>query len=251
MVRSRDSREALTYGLQPIRVLETIAVLEARIEERFPGSSLSRVSHELYNVASDSDRIWQRLERPYWPLRVLALAGIAFVITIAIVIVVIIMSFKDPGFNGLNESLQTIESGINDAVLLSLAIYFLATLEGRFKRHVALDNLHRLRSIVHIVDMHQLTKDPERLFTPDSATPSSPRRNFTRFELARYLDYCSELLSLSSKIAALHVQYVNDPVVLNAVNDIETLAASLSNGIWQKIMILDAAGTDTHRDTEH
>ena len=47
------------------------------------------------------------------------------------------------------------------------------------------------------------------------------------------------MLSLSSKLAALHVQYVNDPVVLDAVNDIETLAASLSNKIWQKIMILD------------
>ena len=58
--------------------------------------------------------------------------------------------------------------------------------------------------------------------------------------LARYLDYCSELLSLSSKIAALHMQYMNDSVVLDAVNDIETLAASLSNSIWQKIMILDA-----------
>ena len=63
----------------------------------------------------------------------------------------------------------------------------------------------------------------------------------TRFELARYLDYCSELLALISKLAALHVQYLHDPVVLNAVNDIETLAASLSGKIWQKIMILDLA----------
>ena len=58
--------------------------------------------------------------------------------------------------------------------------------------------------------------------------------------MSRYLDYCSEMLSLSSKLAALHVQYVNDHVVLDAVNDIETLAASLSNKIWQKIMILDS-----------
>ena len=64
-------------------------------------------------------------------------------------------------------------------------------------------------------------------------------------ELARYLDYCAELLSLSSKLAALHVQYLNDPVVLDAVNDIETLAASLSNKIWQKIMILDIAIPET------
>jgi hypothetical protein len=94
---------------------------------------------------------------------------------------------------------------------------------------------------VHIVDMHQLSKDPEHLLGPAMPTESSPRRSFTRFELARYLDYCSELLSLTSKLAALHVQYLDDEVVLDAVNDIETLAASLSNKIWQKIMILDIA----------
>ena len=93
--------------------------------------------------------------------------------------------------------------------------------------------------MAHIVDMHQLTKDPEHLLVPEMRTPSSPDRQFTRFELSRYLDYCTELLSLASKLAALHAQCVNDPVVLDAVNDIEVLASNLSNKIWQKIMILD------------
>jgi hypothetical protein len=57
----------------------------------------------------------------------------------------------------------------------------------------------------------------------------------------RYLDYCSELLSLTSKVAALYVQHLNDAVVLAAVNDIESLAASLSHKIWQKIMIIGTA----------
>lgn len=92
-----------------------------------------------------------------------------------------------------------------------------------------------------MVDMHQLTKDPERLLSPEMKTASSPKHSFTRFELARYLDYSSELLALISKLAALHVQYLNDPVVLNAVNDIEMLVASLSNKTWQKIMVLDIA----------
>ena len=35
------------------------------------------------------------------------------------------------------------------------------------------------------------------------------------------------------------MQCVNDPVVLDAVNDIETLGSDLSSKIWQKIMILD------------
>lgn len=70
----------------------------------------------------------------------------------------------------------------------------------------------------------------------------------TRFELSRYLDYCSELLSLTSKLAALFVQYVPDPVVLDAVNDVETLADGLSQKIWQKILVLDAAEPTQPRD---
>ncbi|MFM7924284.1 MAG: hypothetical protein ACKPJJ_29030, partial [Planctomycetaceae bacterium] len=55
----------------------------------------------------------------------------------------------------------------------------------------------------------------------------------------RYLDYCSELLSLVGKLAALYAQSTSDPVVLQSVNDIEQLTNGLSRKIWQKIMMLD------------
>ena len=61
----------------------------------------------------------------------------------------------------------------------------------------------------------------------------------TPFELTRYLDYCSEMLALLSKLAALHTQHFNDPVTLEAVNDVENLTQGLARTIWQKIMILD------------
>ena len=60
------------------------------------------------------------------------------------------------------------------------------------------------------------------------------------FELGRYLDYCSELLSLSAKGAAVIAQRFDDPPVLAAVNEIEALTSGLSRKIWQKLMILDA-----------
>jgi len=101
--------------------------------------------------------------------------------------------------------------------------------------------LHRLRSIAHIVDMHQLTKDPEHALRRVQATASSPSRTISRTQLPRYLDYCSELLALTSKLAALHAQHLNDSVILNAVNDIEALTADLSRKIWQKISILAMA----------
>ncbi len=226
--------------LQLERIGETIAALEKRIGERFPGSGLSRVAAELHRLADRTGAVVERLRRPVWILRIAAAIGIAAILGVSVAV----------AFLGLRTSirmqsvldvLQGSEVAINDIILISAAIFFFLTLETRVKRRAALRALHRLRSIVHIVDMHQLSKDPEHLLAPAMSTASSPRRTFTRFELARYLDYCAEMLSLSSKLAALHVQYLNDPVVLDAVNDIETLAASLSNKIWQKIMILDIA----------
>ncbi len=68
--------------------------------------------------------------------------------------------------SGLSDFVQGVEAGINDLVFLGIAIYFLASIEGRLKRRTALRRIHQLRSIAHIVDMHQLTKDPEYLTAP-------------------------------------------------------------------------------------
>jgi hypothetical protein len=229
--------------LKPERILETITLLEQRITERFPGSSLSGVSGELRRIAEQSDAVTRRLGRPIWPLRIAAGVAIASMVLVACGLTAAAVGVSSR-VESIADLLQASEAAVNEVILLSLAIFFLLSLEGRVKRRAALAALHRLRSIAHIVDMHQLTKDPQHLLVPARPTQSSPKRTFTRWELARYLDYCSELLSLTSKLAALHVQYVNDPVVLSAVNDIETLASSMSNKIWQKIMILDVAVHD-------
>ena len=150
-------------------------------------------------------------------------------------------------FTGIVGYEQTVVPQIENAVLsgqdiifLGLALYFVFTLETRLDRRGSLRELQRLRNIVHIIDMHQLTKDPEHLISPNRTTPSSPARMLSHFEMSRYLDYCTELLSLSSKVAAVHLQAVNDPVVLSAVSDIEVLSSNLTNKIWQKINIIDA-----------
>ena len=106
------------------------------------------------------------------------------------------------------------------------------------KRGRALKAIHELRSIAHIIDMHQLTKDPERLLHRGKDTQSSPKRTMTQFELSRYLDYCAEMLSMTSKVAALYVQGFEDDVAVAAVNDIENLTNGMSRKIWQKLMIL-------------
>jgi hypothetical protein len=64
---------------------------------------------------------------------------------------------------------------------------------------------------VHVIDMHQLTKDPSMGVSVAGNTPSSPARTLSRFEITRYLDYCSEMLSLTSKVAVLYAQVFPDP----------------------------------------
>jgi hypothetical protein len=126
-------------------------------------------------------------------------------------------------------------------VLTGGTLLFMITVEQRLKRRRALAALHELRAIVHVIDMHQLTKDPTAAIVVGDKTASSPPRTLTPYELSRYLDYCSEMMSLTSKVAVLFAQSLPDPVVTEAVSDIERIASGMSQKIWQKIMMLDTA----------
>jgi len=234
------SADLVSAELRLEQILQTLARLEHRISERFPGSGLGRVAGQLQLVGEGTGAVLIRSTRANWAVRAAVGATVLLVAGLAIGLAEYLRSLS-VDVDGLGAFLQAVESAAQDVVFLALAIYFLFTLETRLKRRVALRELHRIRSIVHIVDMHQLTKDPEHLLAGGPRTPSSPERRLTRFELSRYLDYCSELLSLCSKLAALHLQHLNDPVVLEAVSDIEVLASNLSGQIWQKIVILDNA----------
>lgn len=223
------------------RIIATAAVLAKRVDERFSASGLSQVSHELVAVAEEAIERLARLRAPHWPIRVLC--GVAMLVLVGIAVAAVSMVPVRNGAIDLAELLQALDAAVNTLFFIGVAIYFLFTVEGRHKRGVALHALHELRSLAHIIDMHQMTKDPEHVFSPEARTDSSPERALTRFELARYLDYCSEMLSIISKLAALHVERLDDPVVLAAVDDIQGLADGLSAKIWQKIVIIDSIMT--------
>ncbi len=223
--------------LDPQRIIATAESLHRRITDRFPDSGLSRVCREVADFAREAEQRLARLRRPYWPIRLAAGAGLLAVLAILVLGVAAIRVGGEAV--SLSEVFQGVEAAVNDVVFLGIAVFFLVTMESRIKRRAALRTLHELRSLAHVVDMHQLTKDPEQVISPDMATAASPQRAMTRFELARYLDYCSESLAIVSKLAALQVQYLNDPAVLDAVSDVQALSQGLSAKIWQKIMILD------------
>lgn len=231
--------------LDPVPVRETIVRLANRVAERFPQSGLSRVTAELVEVAVKNEEILNRLRRPIWWVRAFTIAGIVAVVAVIAWALLQIEVGEENGRPGFADLVQAVEAATNELIFLAIALFFLTSLESRFKRRVALQMLHRLRSIAHVVDMHQLTKDPEQVLHRDIPTPSSPARTLGRHDLARYLEYCSETLALISKLAALHNENIQDAVILEAVNDIESLTDGLSRKVWQKITILDIAAAET------
>jgi hypothetical protein len=232
--------------LDNARILATLTRLRDRIAERFPGSGLSHVADELLALNGEVAAFVKDVQRPHWPIRIAA--AMAILAMIAVVVIVVASAKSSPGMDGFADLIQAANAGISTLVFLGATALFFLTLENRLRRRNALRILHQLRSVAHVVDMHQLTKDPDRIASPQPNTASSPERSMTGAELGRYLDYCSELLSVISKQGALHVQHFNDPVTLAAVNDIESLTAGLSGKIWQKITLLErdpAAGAET------
>jgi len=225
-------------SLDAARIAETAERLGRRITERFPDSGLSGVAESLRTEVLAAGETARWLAQPQWLVRAIALSTIVGMLALVILTAWLLRGGVEL-FSSVADFLQGLDSAVNEFILIGAASYFLVGWETRRKRRRALRALHALRSLAHIIDMHQLTKDPERLLTPEKSTPSSPARTFTAFELARYLDYCSEMLSVISKAAALYVQNFDDPVTLAAVNDVEQLTGSLSQKLWLKIDILE------------
>jgi hypothetical protein len=220
-------------------IVETLLRLEHRIGERFPGSSLAAVCRELIGMAETAQQRSVAIASPHYLLRTavfLVMAGglagllfVAFKVNVQVGTVEIFSVF------------QGVEAAMNIVVLSGAVLFFLVSLETRIKRRRSLSDLHRFRSVAHVIDMHQLTKDPSTILGGGAPTASSPKRTMSQFELTRYLNYCSEMLSLTNKLAALYAQHLPDPVIIDAVNDIEDLTTNLCNKIWQKITIVDTA----------
>lgn len=210
-------------------IIRTIESLRDRIRETFPDANLLGVCEQFLGVSKRVVAVEHYLRKPNWPLRIVGIAAVT-VLSAFLLVITILAARRGADFN-FSSVVQTMESTINDLAFFGIAVFFLLRIETRVKRRKALEMLHELRSLTHIVDMHQLTKDPALLAaTPEGMSPA---------ELGRYLDFCSDMLSLIGKVSALMVQHFNDDVVLAAVNEIETLTTGLSRKMWQKITILE------------
>ncbi len=225
--------------LKPEKIIETQRLLRERIARRFPGSGLSGVAAELQTVAEEAAVRAEKIRKPNISLRIsvalLLLSALASVFMMARSLQV-----RADLWEVMN-LVQFIEAGLGAIVFLSVAVLFLMTLELRLKRSRALAAIHELRAIAHVVDMHQVAKHPDGLIHRGgpAVSPSPLRTTKTLFELNRYLNYCTELLAIISKVAAIYIQGFPDANSVAAVDQIETLCSGLSQKISQKIIVLE------------
>ncbi len=221
-------------------VADTVGRLESRIRARFPDRRLGNVAAELGSAVPEIHDGFEQSKARRRQVRLFSRVTSSVVVLIAVV--ALVLALRDAVTRGTENSFDWVyltESLINDLVFTALAVFFLWAMPERLERRTLLDLLHRLRSLAHVVDMHQLDKDPEQAredYTPTAMSPLRPIMDAE--ELHHYFDYCSELVSLIAKTAALCAERTSDAVVLHTVSEIETLAAQMSQKIWQKISLL-------------
>lgn len=227
-------------ALHADEIAQTAELLHRRIDARFPTRHLTAIAGEVVEAVRRAGADESRLQRPtVWLRWSCGLLVLLFLAALGIGI----GSARHDAANAAGELsvfdwLSIFDTAVNDLVFGAIAIFFLFSIEPRHKRSEALTALHKLRAMGHAIDMHQLAKDPERLISRIGPTAITVPLDLTPEELGRYLDYCSELLSIVGKAAAIYAQASSDAQVLSAVNEIENLTSGLSRKIWQKITLL-------------
>ena len=205
-----------------------------------PESGLAKVCRELVSIGADTQHRAEAIAKPHTAVRIIVYVAIAAgVIGLVTVALVFTQSVQLQMGNEVFGLFQGIEAAMNITVLTGAALFFLVTLETRIKRRRALDDLHVFRSIARHrhASIDQGSERPARSHHADRLVAGA---HHGPIQLMRYLDYCSEMLSLTNKLAALYAQNLPDSVVIDTVNDIEELTTNLSSKIWQKISILES-----------
>jgi hypothetical protein len=226
------------------KLLGTIESITQRILALFPPSGLGEVSVELLATAKHCLAEVREIKKPLWKLRAVVAASVV-ALTLLPALPAFGMNFPLK-FATLAEFLSATDAGFNILLLLAGGVLFLISVESRIKRNRTLRALNELRSLAHVVDMHQLSKDPGVQAEP--LAPRVPGRRppviRNQGDLWHYLNFCGDLLAVLGKLAACFAEAVTDRSVLDSINEIEMLCTALSRKIWHKMSIVKPPGPE-------
>ncbi|MGC6464074.1 MAG: hypothetical protein ACON38_12085 [Akkermansiaceae bacterium] len=220
--------------IDPDKLILTVSKMADRVDEVFPSSGLASVANEVAAVAEGTVARVEEIQKPRILLRLMV--GLLVAAAVAGPFMFSVLLTFSEKVNNLGDFLEATDAGLHLLLILTGGIIFLVGLESRLKRNKALEALAEFRSLAHLVDLHQINKDPGL----DQMEPPDPDCRTVKNDaaLAEYLDFSGDLLSIIGKLAAFYAQNLSDRVVLDAVNEIETLSSSLSNKLWLKILVL-------------
>lgn len=181
--------------LREDKLLETAERLQKRIAKLFPDSGLTQIAGEIVQITREAMARAERIRRPDLLLR----GGLVLLALLALAGVVKHFYSYNDSSTALKDRMQFMDTTKGAAAYMAGAAIFLVTLEVRLKRRRALKAIHELRAMAHIIDMHQLTKDPDRLGRKDE--PLLVGAKVTDADLmGRYLNYCTRQETLMSPI---------------------------------------------------
>ena len=113
--------------LDAVKIRETIAALEERIELRFPGSGLKEICSSINEIAKRTEQRSREINQPIWWVRAIGWSLVAILLVLAFVIPFVLAS----GFGSQDVTVKTImELGdpvLNEVVIVGALIFFLVS----------------------------------------------------------------------------------------------------------------------------
>jgi hypothetical protein len=218
---------------------ETAKRLVERIHSRFDDDDLTNIARQVFDVATMSEKRIARALRVGFFIRLLTwpvVIAVGFGIAAWIKSLHLAIQVNDAG-----DLAQSLDSVLQLILVLGAGGWFLLSIGTKVQRRSLFKALQELHALAQVIDLVQLDKDPDRLhFSSEQRTENSPTlgKANTAFLLSRYLDYCSELLSVLSKIACLYRERVSDEAVLSRLGDFDRLASQLRSNIGSKMGLI-------------
>jgi len=208
-------------------ILYAIKNLQHQIEISFPDRGLRYTIGELKDEAKTAIILSQKKNNPKVSAWSVTIGAPILLFVLIIYFAIESLEFGGDAFNGMDDV-----DGLVNIVFLSVMFGILIRQYFKITRRTStMKQLHRIRSLVHVLDMKQQNKKYHNKCKTNKR-PLSPEENII------YLDDCSQALSLSGKIAALMIEGHNDSLVIAAVSEIDSLCNGISSKIWQKIAVL-------------
>ena len=225
--KTRPLFEYHSSGLCGDRIYHSIIHLQNQIDLQFPDRGLSSTVQDLGNEAKAASDLSNKVGGSHtkaWFLNI-TVPILAFIITLSAALYYLNVEDKE-AFNGFDDI-----DGLINLIFLSVVIGVLIRQTVKLLRRTsAMKQLHRVRTLIHILDMKQQNKKSYGTsFTNQKAL--STRDNIL------YLDDCSQAVVLAGKVAALLIEDYDDSLVIATVSEIDALCNGITNRIWLKIQV--------------